>query len=101
MALILGKVKCFFCNDKDGVIHSVCNYGIYGGARQRTFYHLECLELVETYPETFGHKMMDKAIWINEQAKRCMKNCNENIIKNFNDKIEKLHRSNFERMMPK
>lgn len=101
MVLILGKIKCWFCGGKDGVIHSVCEYGIYGDAGKRIFYHQECLEMVEVYPEIFGHKTMDKAIHIDDLRKKNMEKCNSKLVKEFNKKIDTLHRNHFERMMPK
>ncbi len=99
MVFMIGKIKCYFCNGKDGLIHSVCDHDIYSGIGRRIFYHPECLELVEINPEKFGHKMMDKALHIIELRKNCM--CyNNGIIKSFNKKVEKLHTNHFERMMP-
>jgi len=100
MAVILGKVKCYFCGQKDGVFRSVCKYGCYGDVGKRYFYHQECLEMVERDPEKFGHRMMDKAIHINDLQIRCRK-FNNDIEEKFKKKVEKLHRNNFERMMPK
>jgi len=102
MALILGKIKCCFCNKKDGVITSVCSYGSYGDGDVdgRIFYHEECLQLIEAEPEKFGHRSMDKAIDINSRKKRCNNHFNNNIITNFKKKVEKLNSDSFERMMP-
>jgi hypothetical protein len=101
MSFIIGKIKCCFCGGKDGVIHSVCDYGIYGDVGKRIFYHSECLEMVELKPEKFGHIMMDKAINIDDLRKRNTNECNKNLEEEFNKKVEKLHRSHFERMMPR
>ena len=100
MVLMLGKIKCCFCNKKDGILTSVCDYGYYGDVGGRIFYHEECLQLIEAEPEKFGHQMMDKAIDINSRKKTCRTNCNDNIISNFKEKVSKLNASNFERMMP-
>jgi len=100
MAFTIGKLKCYFCQGKNGLLHSVCEYGIYGGVSSRIFYHPECLELVEINPEKFGHKVMDKALHIIELRELCIKQCNNNIIEVFNKKVEKLNTNHFERMMP-
>lgn len=101
MAYIFGKIKCYFCKGKDGVIHSVCDYGIYGDVGRRIFYHPECLETVETQCEKAGHTMIDKALHIGELRKQNIKNCNDNLYEEFEKKIETLHRNHFERMMPR
>lgn len=101
MALIIGKIKCCFCKEKDGWIHSVCDYGIYGAVGRRIFYHPECLEMVEIEPEKFGHIMMDKAININDLRKQNINECNSNLVENFKKKVEKLHTNHFERMIPR
>jgi hypothetical protein len=100
MSFIIGKIKCCFCGGKDGVIHSVCDYGIYGDVGKRIFYHSECLEMVETQCEKAGHIMMDKAINIGDLRKQNIKNYNDNIYEEFQKKIKTLHRNHFERMMP-
>ena len=100
MAWTLGKIKCCFCNDRDGIIHSVCDYGIYGDVGGRIFYHPECLEMVEWKPEKFGHRMMDKAINICDLQIQNTNNCNQTIVERFNRKVEKLHQKHFEKMMP-
>ncbi|MHA1620740.1 MAG: hypothetical protein ACTSVO_01260 [Candidatus Heimdallarchaeaceae archaeon] len=101
MAYIFGKIKCYFCDTKDGLMHSVCAYGIYGEAGKRLFYHPECLEMVEYKPEKFGHIMMDKAIHVAELKQNNIKTYNEKIYEEFEKKVQKLHRNHFERMMPK
>jgi len=101
MAYIFGKIKCYFCRGKDGVIHSVCAYGVYGDVGQRIFYHPECLETVEYKPEKFGHIMMDKAIHIDELKKENIRKCNNDLYEEFQKKVEKLHRNHFEKMMPR
>lgn len=101
MALIFGKIKCYFCNKKDGLLQSVCHCGLYGELGKRIFYHDECLQIVEVDPEKFSNIMVDKAIYINDLKKECMKRFNKYIIQKHRKKIEELNRSNFERMMPK
>ena len=101
MALVIGKIKCCFCGEKRGVFHSVHQYGIYGETGKRFFYHPECLELIETYPEVYGHKAVDMALHIHELKEKAIKICNGAIIPEFKEKIEKLQQYNFERMMPK
>jgi len=101
MAFIIGKLKCYFCGGKDGVIHSVCDHGIYGDVGGRIFYHPECLEMVEYKPEKFGHRMMDKALHIAELRKHNIENCNKELYEEFEKKVDALHRNHFERMMPK
>ena len=97
MALILGKIKCHFCGKKNGVIHSVHAYGVYANdVGKRTFYHPECLEIVEIYPEESGHKIMDMAIYINDLRKENIKKCNKKIIKDFKERVEKLHQNHFD-----
>jgi hypothetical protein len=100
MAYIFGKIKCYFCDQKKGVIHSVCDYGMYGEIGKRVFYHPECLEMVEVNPEKFSHTMMDKALHIYELREHNMKQYNNKLVESFNKKVETLHRNNFERMMP-
>ena len=77
MAFIIGKIKCYFCGSKDGLFQSVCKHGIYGNVGKRFFYHQECLEMIETEPEKFGHIMADRAIIINDLKKECIKNNNK------------------------
>lgn len=101
MAYIFGKIKCYFCGNKNGVIHSVCDYGIYGEVGKRIFYHPECINMVEKDPEKFGHKMMDKALNIYDLREQNIKNCNNTLVERFNKKVEKLHQNHFERMMPR
>ena len=101
MALILGKIKCCFCKKKDGVIYSVCDYGVYGDVGGRIFYHPECIEMVELNPEKFGHIMMDKAINIGDLRKSNIEKCNKSIVDDFEEKVMKLHMNSFEKMMPK
>ncbi len=98
--IVLGKIKCYFCGIKDGLIHSVCAHGIYGEVGKRIFYHPECLQMVEVNPEKFGHRMMDKAIHIEDLRKESIK-CNKELHAEFQEKVDTLHRNHFERMMPK
>jgi hypothetical protein len=100
MPLILGKIKCCFCGRKDGVIESVCDYGIYGDIGSRIFFHNECLGMIQMDPEKFGHIMIDQAINIEDLRKAGIE-CNIKIIKTFKEKVEKLQRCHFERMFPK
>lgn len=100
MAWVIGKIKCYFCSAKGGLFHSVHDYGIYGDVGGRIFYHPECLEMVEVDPEKFGHILTDKAIHIHELKERNIK-VNEGLEEVLKNKVEKLHRFNFERMMPK
>ena len=101
MPFILGKIKCYFCRKKGGLIHSICDYGIYGEIGKRIFYHPECLEMVQLKPEKFGHGWADKAIHIEELRNENIENCNSSIVDDFNEKVETLHRIHFERMMPR
>ena len=102
MALIIGRIKCCFCGKKDGVIHSVHAYGIYADdISKRYYYHSECLELVEMYPEQHGHKLIDLAIEISDRKAENIEKTNSKIIPNHVKKIEKLNTNHFERMMPK
>lgn len=101
MALILGKLKCCFCKEKAGILHSVQEYGIYGDVGGRIFYHPECLEMVQIEPEKFGHQWADKAIQINDLYEQNREKCNVDLVKNFQEKVDKLHQSHFERMMPR
>jgi hypothetical protein len=101
MAFTFGKIKCYFCREKDGLLHSVCDYGVYGDVGSRIFYHPECLEMVQWKPEKFGHRMMDKAINIDDLQKQNISNCNKKLVENFKKKVENLHRNHFEKMMPK
>jgi len=97
----IGKLQCYFCGGKTGVFHSVHAYGIYGGMGKRVHYHPECLEMAETYPEYYGHQMVDKALHIHELRERNEKNTNNNITENIRNKVEKLQQYNYERMMPR
>ncbi len=99
MAIIIGKIKCYFCGSKDGLLHSVHEHGIYGEAGKRLFYHDQCLKIIEVDPEKFGHKLIDKALHIHELKKQCVK-FNSKIADKFKAKIETLNRNHFERMMP-
>ena len=101
MGFVIGKLKCWFCNKKEGVLQSVHQYGEYGGVGGRIHYHQECLEMVEVSPEKFGHRLADKAIEINDLRNRNEKHFNNSIIENYEKKVASLHQSNFERMMPK
>jgi len=100
MAWTIGKLKCYFCKDKDGLFHSVCDYGIYGDVGKRINYHPECLKMIEVDPERFGHIQADKAIHINGLRKHCIKKCNKYIVQKFEKKVELLHQAHFERMIP-
>jgi hypothetical protein len=99
MAMVIGKIKCCFCEKKGGIFHSVHEHGIYGEIRKRIFYHPECLELIESYPEVYGHRSVDMALHIHDLRKENIKRNNE-IIPNFKEKVEKLQQCHFERMMP-
>ena len=101
MPIILGKIKCYFCRQKDGLMYSVCDYGIYGDIGRRLFYHPECLEVIQISPEASGHILMDKALHIQDMRRKNEKNCNQSIAKEYKEKIEKLQIEHFERMMPK
>jgi len=101
MAIILGKLKCWFCNNKKGILYSVQDYGIYGEVGGRVFYHPECLEMVEMDPEKFSHITADKAIQINELYKQNRESFNSHIIKKFQNRVQTLHKYHFERMMPR
>jgi hypothetical protein len=100
MAVTIGKIRCYFCATKDGIMESVCDYGIYGDVGRRIHYHPQCLQMVELSPEAHGNIMMDKAIFINERRKECM-GFNDDIEKVFKKKVERLKRNNFERMFPR
>jgi|GEM_PF-5887420 len=99
MPLIIGKLKCYFCADKDGVLESVCDHGIYGDAEGRIHYHMECLQMIEMNPEKYGSIMVDKAILINDLRRECMK-VNKELEPVFKKKVAQLFKDNFERMMP-
>jgi len=99
MPYIWGKLRCCFCNEKDGLFQSVCDHGIYGEVGGRIFYHHECLELVEMNPERYGHIMADRAININDLRKECLR-FNDGIEKKFKARVDKLTRNHFERMLP-
>lgn len=101
MAIIIGKIKCWFCEKKGGVIHSTHDYGIYGEVGKRVFYHPECLEMVETNPERFGHNWADKALKIGELLVQNKGDYNIHLVDEFEKKVAKLHQHHFERMMPK
>lgn len=101
MELILGKLKCYFCKGKAGFLHSVHQYGIYGDLGGRIFYHPECLEMVQMEPEKFGHNWADKAIQINDLYEQNREKCNVDLVKAFQEKVDRLHQHHFERMMPK
>ena len=96
---IFGKIKCCFCSQTDGIIESVCDHGLYGDVGGRIFYHHQCLEMVEMTPEKFGHIIADRAININDLRKECLK-FNDDIPKLFQQRVEKLQRNHFERMLP-
>ena len=100
MALIIGKIKCYFCNKEDGVMQSLCEYGIYGAIGKRLFYHTECLHLIEVNPTCFPHIMMDKALHVYDLRKQNIKNFNDLIKVEFDKKIEQLQKNHFETMMP-
>lgn len=95
------KPKCIFCEAKKGLFHSVHAYGIYGQIGNRLYYHPECLDMVESNPERHGHRMVDKALHIVELKKQNITNTNQYIVEKYEEKIEKIHRNSFERMMPK
>ena len=99
MAFIIGKLRCCLCGQKDGILESVCDYGIYGDVGGRIFYHIQCLQLIEITPEKYGHIMADKAIMINDRIKECIK-FNDKIEKTFDEKVQKLMSNHFERMLP-
>ena len=101
MAFIIGKIRCYFCEKKKGLFHSVHDHGIYGDVGRRIFYHPECHEMVTTFPERHGHRLVDKAINIHDLKKANIKKYNSKIRENIEKKIDKLHRYHFERMMPK
>lgn len=101
MAIIIGKVKCWFCKQNAGVMYSVQDYGIYGDVGGRIFYHPECLEMVEIDPEKFSHRTADKAIQINELYKQNRDHCNVHIVERYQKKVQTLHQWHFEKMMPK
>jgi len=98
---VFGKIRCYFCNAKNGLFHAVHDYGVYGDVGKRIFYHPECLEMVEMDPERFGHKWADKAINIGELRKRNIDDCNKTLVEVFEKRVETLHKNHFERMMPK
>jgi hypothetical protein len=100
MAFIIGKIKCYICGEKDGLFHSVCSYGIYGEVGGRIFYHPECVRMIELEPEKFGHKLMDKVLYLAELENKC-KPKNKNVVKDYKDKVNKLLSNNFNRMIPK
>jgi hypothetical protein len=100
MAIVIGKVKCCFCEKKGGVIESVHAYGTYGEVGKRIFYHVECLEMTETYPEVWGHRAVDMALHIHELRKQNIE-FNDKIIPGFKEKMEELQQHHFERMMPR
>lgn len=101
MAFIIGNVKCFFCGKKQGFFHSCHGYGIYADEiKRRVFYHPECLELVQMYPEIFGHRKVDRALVILDQIKKNKRQINSDIISNHEKKRQKLLDSHFENMMP-
>lgn len=102
MALILGKLKCCFCNKKNGLLQSVHEYGIYADdIGKRIFYHLECLKMVEVSPEKFGHILMDMAIHINDLQKENIEKCNSKLVEEFEKKVQTLNGNHFKRMIPK
>lgn len=94
------KLKCCFCDNRNGFLQSVHQYGIYGEVGKRTFFHQECLEEVELHPEVAGHKKIDMAININDIIEE-NKRDNKKIIRAIKKKYKKLQRASLERMMPK
>jgi hypothetical protein len=101
MAIIFGKIKCAFCDRKTGFMCSVHGYGMYAlDVTKRTFYHPECLELIQMYPEAFGHRKADLALDILQRMKENKKRTNKSIIPDYQKKLETLRESHFENMMP-
>jgi len=100
MLLIIGKPKCIFCDENEGLLHAVHDYGIYGTVGKRIFYHDECLQMIELEPEKFGHNMVDRALFIHELKERNLK-FNIVIIPKHKKRVEKLNEKHFERIMPK
>jgi hypothetical protein len=96
---IIGKIKCCFCREKDGIMESVCDHGIYGEVGGRIFYHPQCLEMIELSPEKYGHIMADQAINVNDLRKMCLQ-FNDTLEETFQKKVEKLQRNHFEKMLP-
>ena len=101
MVFQIGKHKCWFCEQKKGVFHSVHDHGIYGEMGKRIYYHPECLEMVEIEPEKFGHIMMDKALKIADLRDECIRRHNRHIVSSYHERAERLNQQHFERMMPK
>jgi len=101
MAWILGKIKCCFCEKIDGVISSVPKYGIYANdVDGRIFFHDECLEVIQLDPEKYGHKVVDRAVDIQDRMQDARK-INSDIIKRYLENVKKLQQGHLERMMPK
>ena len=92
------RVKCYFCGKKEGFFHSVHSYGCYGDVGQRVFYHPECLNMVQEDPRKYGNNLIDKAIFINDQKDRNIKD-NKEIIENYKKQIERLIGCHFKRML--
>ncbi len=97
--IIIGKIRCYFCNKDEGFMHSVHRYGIYDDPAKRHFYHPECLEIIEMEPEKSGSAMMDKALHIITLKESNNDKFNEEIIPKFRASIEKLRESSFDRMI--
>ena len=101
MAIVIGSIKCLFCEKKFGILHSSHGYGQYANEiSQRVFYHPECLELIQMYPEIFGHRKVDRALMILDQIKENKQKTNDVIISDYETKRQKLLSSHFENMMP-
>ena len=99
-AVMFFKPKCCFCKINDGYLHSVCKHGIYGDVGKRIFYHPECLEQVQLYPEKFNNIIVDKAIFISDHKDKCIK-INKRIINEHERKIERLKADHFLSMIPR
>lgn len=84
------KVRCTFCDDEHGFLHSVHGHGVYANdLGYRIFYHPMCLNNVMCNPESNNTKDVDQALNIMELKSVNESYNKEKIIKQDN-KISRL-----------
>lgn len=84
------KVRCCFCDETRGFLHSVHDWGMYKTELgRRIFYHPGCLGVVTCEPEFSGSINVDKALNILNLLPS-NQTFNENIVFSNKEKFKKL-----------
>lgn len=98
MALIIGKLKCCFCNSSVGFFHSVETRGRDSEINGRIFYHDECLKIAEKEYRSYKDKKLIQQVLRIHNLKENSIMSNKAIVENHSSRIERISSISLKRL---